>query len=370
MRVGGDTIATMVPRFDQRIPYPVPVPGRDRPRDIIDRALAAHFLAYANGRQSVADFICDDLPARLLLRSATAPATTATSGWAAELAQTAVADVISSIAPVSAGAALIGLGLQVPFENAAVVRVPGRVSLAADAGGWTGEGLPLRVRRIDLSGPTLTPCQLGAICVFTNELADHSLRSVQKVAAELLNESAALLLDSNVLGNAAASPGVSPAGLLNGVSGITAATGGGINAMVRDVEALIAALAAAGGGANPVFVAAPGQAAAVKMWAGPKFDYPVLASAALAAGTIVAVEAKSFVSGFSATPTFDTSDQTVVHLEDTSPAQIGTNGTPNVVAAPLRSLWQTNSSAVKMILRCSWGMRAPGHVQFVSSTTW
>src|SRR6516165_395648 len=87
----------MVPRLDQRIPFPQPV-SRDRPRDVVDRALAAHFLAYANGRQSVADFIRDDLPVRLLLRSASAPATSATTGWAAELAATAVADVVASIA--------------------------------------------------------------------------------------------------------------------------------------------------------------------------------------------------------------------------------------------------------------------------------
>src|SRR5262249_11852876 len=158
------------------------------------------------------------------------------------------------------------------FDTAAAVKVPSRVVQASDAGGWTGEGLPLRVRRMDLSGPTLNLCQLGAICVFTNELADHSLRSVQRVASELLNESSALLLDSNLVGKPAASPGLRPAGLLNGVVGITAATGGGVNAMVKDVEALVAALAAAGGGVGPVFVCSPGQAAAVKAWAGPKFD--------------------------------------------------------------------------------------------------
>src|SRR5262245_29925736 len=100
----------MVPRLDQRIPFPQPV-SRDRPRDVVDRALAMHFLAKVNGR-AVADYVRDDLPVQLLLRSATAPATTATTGNAAELAQTAVADVITSIAPVSAAAALIGMGLQ------------------------------------------------------------------------------------------------------------------------------------------------------------------------------------------------------------------------------------------------------------------
>jgi hypothetical protein len=341
-----------------------------RPRDVVDRCLSAHFLAKANGDQPVDNFIRNDLPARILMRSASSPASVSGSGWADALAMTAVADVVSSIAPASAGAALIGLGLQVPFDRAAAVRVPGRVSQGSDAGGWVAEGSPLRVRRLDLSGVTLNLYQLGAAAVFTNELRDHSVRAISIVGRELLDEALALLLDSNLLGNAAASAGVSPAGLLNGVVGITAATGGGVNAMAKDIEALVAALATAGGGTNPVFIAAPGQAVAMKAWAGPKFDYPILASAALAAGTIVGIEAKSFVSGFSATPTFDTTDQTVVHLEDTSPAQIGTVGSPNVVAAPLRSLWQTNCTAVKMILHCAWGMRATGHVQMVTSTSW
>jgi hypothetical protein len=341
----------------------------ERPRGVVDRVLGAHFLAKVN-EQPVDGYLYDDLPARLLMRSASTPAALGTTGLGAEFAATAVADVISSIAPASAAAALIGLGLQVPFDHAAAIRVPGRVTLASDAGGWIAEGNPLRVRQMNLSGVTLNLCQLGASCVFTNELRDHSLRSVAIVARELLNEAAVLLLDSNILGSAAASPGVSPAGLLNGVVGITAATGGGINAMAKDIEALVAALATAGGGVNPVFIAAPGQAVAMKAAVGPKFDYPILASAALAANSIVGVEAKSFVSGFSATPTFDTSDQTVVHLEDTSPGQISTIGSPNVVSAPLRSLWQTNSTAVKMILHCAWGMRAAGHVQTISSTTW
>src|SRR3954462_5919046 len=35
------------------------------------------------------------------------------------------------------------------------------------------------------------------------------------------------------------------------------------------------------------------------------------------------------------------SDQAVLHMEDTAPAQLSTVATPNAVAAPIRSLFQT-----------------------------
>src|SRR5262245_22540424 len=88
----------------------------DRPRDVVHRAMAAHFLAYTYNRNPD-EFVGDDLPAQLLLRAASAPATTSTTGWAAELAATAVADVISALAPASAAAALIQRGMRVGLDN-------------------------------------------------------------------------------------------------------------------------------------------------------------------------------------------------------------------------------------------------------------
>jgi len=107
----------------------------------------------------------------------------------------------------------------------------------------------------------------------------------------------------------------------------------------------------------------------LKLRAGNKFDFPVLSSNALTAGSIVAIEAGSFVSGFDPVPEFAVSDQAVLH-ESTVPAALGTIGTPAVVAAPARSMRQTNSTALRMILRCSWAMRGSGHVQLINSVTW
>ena len=57
------------------------------------------------------------------------------------------------------------------------------------------------------------------------------------------------------------------------------------------------------------------------MWKQPDF-FPILTSAALAAGTVVAVEQSSFVSGFDGLPEFSTSRGASVHMEDTTPHDI------------------------------------------------
>ena len=66
----------------------------------------------------------------------------------------------------------------------------------------------------------------------------------------------------------------------------------------------------------------------------------------------------------------DVSDQATLHFEDTAPTQIGTVGTPNVVAAPARSLWQTDTIGVRMLLDINWGMRRTGVVAWTQTMTW
>jgi hypothetical protein len=185
---------------------------------------------------------------------------------------------------------------------------------------------------------------------------------------QMLGEAAALSLDSAILSSTAAVPDVRPAGILAGLTPITATAGGGTDAMTADLQKLVAALATAGGGTDQVIIAAPQQALALKLTAGAKFNAPVLASAVLAAGTVIAIEPSSFVSTVDATPEFNTSSESAIH-EDTAPVSIGTPGSPNATASPTRSLFQTDCTAIRMILRIGWAMRA-AHVAHVTGATW
>src|SRR5262245_43325575 len=127
------------------------------------------------------------------------------------------------------------------------------------------------------------------------------------------------------------------------------------------------ALAGNGAGLAPVFVAAPQQAGALKVCAGPQFDSPVLAAAALAAGTVIAIEASALASAFSPVPEFSSCIQGVLH-EDTVPLHVvDGSGTP---APNTRSLWQADVIALRMVLRVSYGMRGTGLVQVIQNVTW
>src|SRR5688500_9217332 len=138
-----------------------------RPGDAIFRAATAHFIARQD-RDSFPEQVAERLWSDdVVTRAATAPATTTTSGWAAPLVATAVADAVVGLAPLSAAAELIRRGLRLSFNGAGAITVPRRLMVAADAGGFVGEGEPLQVRNLSVTGgPTLSPHKMGVITAF------------------------------------------------------------------------------------------------------------------------------------------------------------------------------------------------------------
>ena len=357
--------AAPVPSFAQRL----------RPSDHLYRAAT---LAVMGARQPgtgldallLKEHYADDKVTPILLRSASAPATLGTANWAGNLAAAAVADTIIGLAGQSAAAALIARSLRVSLAGRGTITIPRRLMVAADAGGFVAEAAPIQVRSLNITGgPTLTPSKFGVIVCFTNELAERAVQDFELIVRQMLGEASALALDAAVFSSTAASS-IRPAGILNGVTGITATTGGGFAAFYADITNLVAAVAAAGAGKDVVLIVSPTEAAKLKLRAGPQFDYPVLTSTALAAGTVIAIEASSFASAFGTQPEFLTSNETLIHGDDTTPLPIGTAGSPNTVAAPAMSLYQIDATALRMILRCSWALRAPGHVQFITGATW
>jgi len=284
-------------------------------------------------------------------------------GWANELAATSVIDMLLAIGPAYASSALIPLAANVEFPpGVALVTVPDVLVAAADAGAFVAEGAPIPVRKFSVSNfPTLNLRKMAVINAFTRETYERT--RIPSFVPQVIQQAIGLLLDAKIFGNQSDDT-ITPAGLLNGLSTEGATAGGGAAAVAGDVTKLVKKLSDNGGGRSVVFVAAPQQAAALKAWAGPKFDYTILASSALADKTVVALEASSFIIAVGPEPEFSTSRQGVLHMEDTTPTQlVGASGL-------VQSLWQTDCVALKTILRVNWGMRATGHVAFISTVTW
>jgi hypothetical protein len=98
--------------------------------------------------------------------------------------------------------------------------------------------------------------------------------------------------------------------------------------------------------------------------------YPLYQSTTVPSGTVLLLDAADFFSATGDTPTFNASDTATLHMEDTTPLALSATGAPNTVAAPIRSLYQTDSLAIRMTMDMNWAMRRTGVVAFVSGVSW
>jgi len=186
--------------------------------------------------------------------------------------------------------------------------------------------------------------------------------------------------------DATAASSTRPAGLKNGVTTWTATSGGGFAALVADLKGMVALLISGSNGnlRQPVWIMNPAQALSISLTqnAGGDFPfaaeinnnrfqgYPIILSSTVTAATVFLVDADDFVSVEGDAPLFSVSDQATLHLEDTTPLAIGTAGSPNTVAAPVRSLYQTDSLALRMTMTLNWTLRRTGTLAWTSSVTW
>jgi hypothetical protein len=357
----------MTPRPDRTFPFVRRDDVARGPRnDILWRTAAAVAKGYAL-RINPEDFLRQDIPSLEVYRAAVNPMAVGSSGAANALAMTAVVDAIIDLGGISAAANLFALAERRDFQGRASISVPSAIVTGADAGGFVAEGSPVPVRKRTLSALTLSPCKLLVMNEFSNEAARYSDFDTNN--RDALTKATAVLLDSVLLSNTAAAAGTRPAGILNGLTSGTP-TAAGADARTTDLRVLIAAQHAANAGARPVFIMAPEQFVVMSDKVGPKFNYPFFGSNALAAGTIICIDVSGFVFAYGSTPPveFEISDQTALHEEDTSPAQLAT-GTGPTVATPIRSLWQTNTSVMKMRCELSWAVQT-GCVNFLSSVNW
>jgi hypothetical protein len=196
-------------------------------------------------------------------------------------------------------------------------------------------------------------------------------------------EDTATALDT-VLLDATAASAIRPAGLRSGVSTLTPTAGGGFTAVIGDIKLLVNALVTStfGNIRNPVLLMSPALRLGLRLTVAPNGTFafpeveggnllgiPIIDSSNVTADTLYLIDAADLVSA-SGPPAFSVSDSATVHMEDTNPLAIGTVGTPNTVAAPTRSFWQTDTLGIRMIMQMNWALRRTGMVQYITGTTW
>jgi HK97 family phage major capsid protein/HK97 family phage prohead protease len=326
------------------------------------------------------------LMTEIVMRAASAPAMTTVTGWAAELVQQTYTAMMETLMPKSILTRLAAAGLSLSFGRAGKINIPTRSRTPSIAGSFVGEGQAIPVRQGAFTSQALTPKKMAVITTWTREMDEHSIPAIEGILREAIQTDTTVAVDS-VLIDANAATVIRPAGLLNGVAALTATAGGGIAAVVGDLKQLIGALTTAtfGNIRTPRWLMNPAEkltlsltsAAATGVFpfaaqveAGNLLGIPIIDSSTVPAKTVILIDAADFVVVGGEAPRFEMSDQATLHMEDTAPADLVGPGSPGTVAAPQRSLFQTDSLALRMIMPLNWTNRRAGTVAWTNNVTW
>lgn len=390
--------AVVQPQFMQRN-----AARKEKPFDLLIKMQVVHLKAHIDRKtpEEIAKAIYPDRQdVEAVIKSVTNPAATTVAGWAAELVDTAIWDFLESLTPLSAYGQLSGRGIRFSFGRNGSIKIPRRNHIANAAGdlrgAFVGEGQPIPVRKGNFGAVSLIPHKMGVISTFTKEMAAYSTPQIEGLIREGIVEDTAIAIDQALL-DAVAGDAIRPAGLKNGVTPIPGTAGGDVAAIEADLLAALSPFIAANAASGLVWMLNPGkliklQFATTALGIYPFRDqlaqgtlagYPYITSTNVPLTELWLVRAADFVSSTADTPEFDVSDVATIHEDDGGyPADqamrpgtatvlpiVDNAGTP-VTAHPVRSLWQTASFGIRMLLGMDWAMRRAGMIQIVNALTW
>ncbi|QOF71464.1 phage major capsid protein [Aminobacter sp. SR38] len=267
--------------------------------------------------------------------------------------------------------------------------VPFRTPLIGQTGGgqayWVGEGKPKPLTAFDFNRTTLDELKVATISVVTEELLRKSSPSADAILRDALAAAVAERIDIDFIDpDKAASAGVSPASITNGVAAI-ASSGNDADAIREDIRALMAMFVAAN---NPptsaVFIMSSANALAVSLMRNPlgQQEFPGIT---MNGGTLegipvivseyfAPVTAGGFVALVNASDIYFADEGGVmVDVSREASLQMLDNPTNDVVtptATSMVSMWQTNSVAFRAERILNWAKRRTSAVALLDEVNW
>lgn len=282
------------------------------------------------------------------------PAQTNVPGYVQELVQpVALQGFMDDLRPASVIARLPFFQVSFGANNWAGAKFIWRDRSKKAAAAYRAEGAPAVVRGLQFTSKTLPPYLMSVITHATKEAVRYSTGDLEGILRNAMIEDTAEYLDTSVLSDMAAVSGVSPAGLLVGVTPKVSA-GQDYDQVQADVRAMLAPFIAANATRRLYWVmnsstvlqlqgvlnALGDPAYAAELATGRFAGLPFVASTTVDKDVIILIETAEVAFALSA-PEISTSMEATLHEEDTAPAQVGGSTTP------VRSLFQTNSWAIK-----------------------
>ncbi|OSI21189.1 hypothetical protein [Bradyrhizobium canariense] len=276
-----------------------------------------------------------------------------------------------SLAPGSAAVQLFALSPnQLNMQGISTVKVPNVAGLPV-VPIFIAEGRPAPNLMFTMAATAVGPVRkVLLMSAVSGELEAAVPETASRVIGAVLSDAANASIDT-IAFDALPADDVRPPGLLFNVAPITpSAATDQLIAMSEDLANLVAAIGASGvDPSNAVFVAGPREAMILKLRAGAGFDHEVLMTLGLPAKSIAAFAPNALYVGYDGQPVIETSKESVIHFESDTPLDISTPGTPATVAAPAKSMFQSNLLSVKVRALAAWNV-VPGGAAVINNVTW
>lgn len=275
---------------------------------------------------------------------------------------------------------------QTVFDSLPLRSVPAHVTIKGQDGvataNWVGESKPIPASAQDYSSVSLTPLKVAALSVVSNELLRDSSPSAEMLVRDALVEASAQKIDTHFFSTTAASNGVSPAGILNGVT--VGATGGATEAeLIGDIVGLTRPFITAKYRlANLVWVTNPlvamqislmrnalGQNAFPSMSAegGTLEGRRVYQGHNVGTGDLILMSPMDIWKIGNGGVTVEVSREASIEQDDTP---TGASDSPTGVSTKVVSMFQSESTAFKVVRSINWQKRRTGAVQYIGNASY
>ena len=223
----------------------------------------------------------------------------------------------------------------------------------------------------------LTPLKVGAIAACSKELVADSSPSAELWIRDSIVQASAQRVDTTFLSATAASSGVSPAGLLNGLSG-SAPSGSDAAAIRADLQTLYSGFLTAKNASGLQMIMTPAMAKAISLMVnslgqtefpglnasgGTLMGDPVVTGDNVTTGDWILLKPSDIWKIGDTGVEISMSDSATIE-QDSAPQ--GAGDTPTAASATLMSLWQTEQVGFKVVRRINYQKRRTTAVAFLS----
>jgi hypothetical protein len=270
---------------------------------------------------------------------------------------------------------------QTVFDKLPLREVPANVAIKGQdgqaTGYWVGESKSIPASKADFSTVNLTRLKVGALAVISNELIKDSTPAAEALVQSALVNASAQRVDTTFLSATAASAGVAPAGMLNGVSGIGSAGPDG-NGLRADIKALYAPFIAAKNATGLQYVMNPALAKAIQLLTNALGLYE-FATVNTGGGTLLGdpvttgdnVDAAQLIllKPSDIWKIGDTGVEVSISRDamiEQSSAPTGATDTPVAASQVFTSMFQEESTAIKVVRPINFAKRRSSAVAYIS----